>query len=102
MGLELDWIRIVARSSTTSSVDIVPDDSIFPPPVALPGVFGGGGGMRHGPDGGACSHGSKSTFCSRSRISSPIPVVFRGTSLGPDASPHQLFSALSWAAGGAG
>ena len=40
------------------------------------------------------SHGSKSTFWSGSMILSPVPPVFRGTSIGPDGIPHQLFDEL--------
>src|SRR5581483_10174445 len=67
---------------------------ICPPPVALPGVFGGGGGAGQGAPGGVVSHGEKSTFWSGSMILSPVPDGFLGTSFGPDALPHQLFSAF--------
>ena len=63
---------------------------IFPPPVALPGVFGTGGQ----PGGGLVSQFAKSTLLSGSMILSPVPRGLFGFE-GPDGLPHQLFCAFS-------
>src|ERR1043166_1597048 len=91
-----DRLGISAGSdSKTPSSAKTGSPSIWPPPVAFPGVLGGGGAGGHGEAGGLVSQGSKSTFCSRSMILSPVPPAFRGISIGPDGLPHQLFSAFS-------
>src|SRR2546429_3573057 len=82
-------MSIVANSRMRSRP--VGSDWIFPPPVALPDVFGGPGGQ---PAGGLVSQGVKSTLLSGSMILSPRPVGLLGFE-GPDGLPHQLFSAFS-------
>src|SRR5438876_5165173 len=90
-GLELLLMRSVANSSTVSRLKLSLGDTILPPPVPLPGVFGAAG---QGGPGGLVSHGVKSTLLSGSTTASPVPPGLLAF-VGPVELPHQLFCAFN-------
>src|SRR6266480_7326063 len=82
VGLELLFMRSVANSSTVSRLKLSSEDSILPPPVALPGV------SVHGvPPAWEVRKGVKLIFpCP----STPSPLPEPSGNPGPSAAPHQL------------
>src|SRR5438445_7584272 len=96
VGLEALVMRSVANSSTASRIVLLLEDSILPPPVALPGVFGAAG---HGGPGGLVRNGMKSTLFCGATTASPVPPGLPAF-VGPVELPHQLFSAFSFGVSG--